>query len=70
MITFQAAHYMAFFRRTLTNIDLLAEKPSVYKPLLEQACKEITESEWTRFNDDMIEDKNTWESVVEYCIEF
>ena len=56
MICFQGAHYLAFFRRLLTKMEHL----NTSKASMALYQKEVNESEWTEFNDTMIQPKGSW----------
>ena len=70
MICYQGAHYIAFFRRLLIKLDYLACDPTTVSQDLKTMESEITkQTEWTYFDDAMIESKGTWFDIVQHCTE-
>ena len=65
MVCYQTGHYLSFFRRILTKTTgELGVDIDDY--ILEN---ELKESDWTEFNDNYIENRGTWQQVIERCVE-
>ncbi len=70
MICYQDAHYIAFFRRMLIKLDYLAGNPDTVRSDIKKMESEITkQTEWTLFDDSLIESKGSWTDLVEHCIQ-
>jgi hypothetical protein len=67
MICFQAAHYLAFFRRILIKYDYLeADYETLQKDLQEMSKEITTETEWVCYNDTLITSmKESWFTLIE-----
>ena len=72
MICFQAAHYMAFFRRIMIKYDYLETDYRTVNSDLAEMNREITQrSEWICFNDTNISAmKESWFTLLEQCVQF
>jgi hypothetical protein len=70
MICFQAAHYLAFFRRVLIKYDYLDIQYNTASRDLQEMDREITPStEWVCYNDTFISSlKEGWFTLIEQCV--
>lgn len=64
LICFQAAHYLAFYRRIPIKLNLHSPKDQ------QKILREASESEWTLFDDESVSNMGQWQDVIDFCVSY